>query len=505
MAPCTSARKLDHCLRQCPLVPIRLSNRLLPPVLPMRSFWLCAALVGGVALLSLSACSDSSDVGLGVGPDSLRGGQPVTLEVPPELDTTHTSPITGENIREQPARSPWRFLVGEVDDPVPGTGVIETEGYVDFAGQSSLPSQIQDASDADSLTAELRLTTDYRHGPDEPMEVEVYDLTEEAPMDSARADTSFGADEMASVAVDTARIAPTNSLVTIELRKSWIGENLDTLQDTSNEGSGFENDFLGFTIRAPNSQAVVGFSSFDAALRLTSIASGDTVTTDYPALKTFTHIEQRNAGDPPPGFKLLQDGIGVDLTMNWAYGEKEFRNEPSTDSLPADTERVLPLNRAEIFVPADTSALNQYSGGDDFARPLPKGYRIIATRGSDAPSCAALQLPVLSQVNEACVLLLGPSAADPSATLSGALVPNNFPRLPAAAAFTIFEESFRRVRNGQSLLFTEYRVQVADRESIPDNAPSTTQRGLPSTLPVLVPVDGDDPGPPRATLTVTPL
>lgn len=465
----------------------------------VRFSWISAALLSGVALLVFSGCSDSSDVGLGVGPgsDSLKGGSPVTLEVTPDLDTTRTSPITGENIRQRPARNAWRFLVGLVDDPVPGTGIIEAEGYVDFAGRNNLPPQIRDASNADSLTAELRLTTDYRHGPDDPIEVEVYDLTEEAKMDSARASASFEADAMESVAVDTARIVPSDSLVTIELRKSWINDNLQTLKDTN---SVFEDNFTGFKVVAPNSQTVVGFTSSSAALRLTSIASDDTVTVNYPALKTFSHIEQRNAGNPPSGYKLLQDGVGVDLKMKWAHGEKKFRNETSLDSLPAATGRVLPLNQAEIFVPVVDSVTLSNLYGSDFHRPVPEGFRIVATRASEVPECSALRLPQLSENNEACVLPL-----DPSADPRGALVPDAFPTLGFNAAFEIFEQSFRRIRNGRSPLFTEYRVEIADRGSTSNDPRSTIQPGLPSTLPLLIAVDGDDPGLPRATLTVTPL
>ena len=458
----------------------------------MRSSWLCAALAGGVALLSLSACSDSSNVGLGVGPDSLSGGQPVTLDVEPDLDTAHTSPITGENVRQAPIRNTWRVLVGVVDDPLPGTGEIEAEGYLDVAGQSSLPSEILSANSADSLTAELRLTPSYLHGDSSnALAVEVYDLTEDATMDSARASATFDADETELASVDTAQISPTDSLVTIELRESWIAENLSTLQDTSDDGSAFEENFPGFKIVAPNSQAVVGFSPFDATLRLTHVSESDTTTADYSGVKSFTHIEQREAGAPPDDYTLLQDGAGVDLTMEWDF------NAP-----PLDTLKNTPLNRAEVFVPVDTSALKDFSRVN-FVRPLPKGYRIIAARGANTPGCRTAGFPVFSEPNETCILPLDPSAADPSAALSGALVPDDLRSVNAA--FTIFEESFRRIRNGQSPLFTEYRVQVADRESIPGEPGSTIQLGLPSTLPVLVPVDGEELAPPRTTLTVTPL
>ncbi len=461
----------------------------------MRLSWLCAVLIGGAALLSLSACSDSTDVGLGVGPDSLEGGEPVTLDVIPDLDTTRTPSITGENLRQAPSQGTWRFLTGVVDDPIPGTGTIEAEGYVDFAGRSALPSPIVSADNANSLAAELRLTTNYVHGvSDEPIEVKVYGLIAEAEMDSARANASFDADETDPVSVDTAQVTPTDSLVTIELRQSWIDENLTTLQDTSDDGAGFEDNFSGFKIVAPNSQAVVGFSAANATLRLTH--TPDTVTADYPGLKTFTHIEQRNVtASPPDNYELLLGGVGVNLRMEWTYGEEEFRNENPIDSMPAKRSRVLPLNRAEIFVPADTIAMDDFSGSN-FVRPLPNGYRMIATRTSDAPPCGAVRLPVFSQANEACVLPLVPSAAP-----GAALVSDN-------VAFPIFQQSFRRVRNDQSPFFTTYRVRVADRDSASVDQSTTIQPGLPSTLPVLIQRPSStqgEIGPPRTALTVTPL
>jgi len=435
-------------------------------------------------LFSLAGCSDSSDVGLGVGSDPLQGGQPATIDIAPTLDTSRVAPITGDNVQERPpSQDAWRFLVGTVDDPVPGTGIVETEGYVDFAGRSSLPSEIA-SIDPDSLSVELRLTTDYFHGPStESMAVEVYDLTAEVEMDSAQATASFDADDTSPASVSMAEISPTDSLVTIELRQSWIDTNLGTLLNTSNDGDDFEEDFHGFKLVAPGSDAVVGFSSSTAALRLRTIAAGDTVRADYSGLKTFTHVEQRNAGTPPSGHQLMQDGVGTGLTMEWDF-----------EANPLDSLRNAPLNRAEIFVPNDTSALADYSPSG-FQRPAPQGYRIIATRASapDAPSCSAVRSAVLSVANEACILPLLPSAAPGAALVSDDV------------SFPIFEQSLRRVRNEQSPVFTSYRVQIADRENTSVDQAATLRPGLPTTLPVLVPVDGTDPGPPRATLTVTPL
>jgi hypothetical protein len=280
-----------------------------------------------------------------------------------------------------------------------------------------------------------------------------------------------------------AQITPTDSLVTIELRQSWIDANLETLFNTTNDGDDFEDEFHGFKVVAPNSEAVVGFPSSDAALRLRTIAGSDTVTADYIGLKTFTHVEQQTAGSSPSGYRLMQDGVGRGLTMNWDFGAS-----------PLDTLGSDPLNRAEIFVPNDTSALEGFTTSD-FERPQPQGYRIIATRATapDAPSCSAVRSVVFSVANEACVLPLLPSAAP-----SAALVADN-------VSFPIFERSLRRVRTGQSPVFTTYRVYVADRENTSVDQAATVEPGLPTTLPVLVPVDGTDPGPPRATLTVTPL
>lgn len=462
----------------------------------MRSSWLFAALVGGVALLSLSACSDSTDVGLGVGPDSLSGGQPVTFNVAPTLDTTRTPPVTGENQR-QTLRETWRFLVGAVDDPLPGTGVVEADGYIDFGQTSSLPPAINSTDDADSLTAELRLTPSYLHGDSaSAIAVEVYELTEEAEMDSARANDSFDADETEPVSVDMAQIAPTDSAVSIELRQSWIDENLSTLKDTS-----FEENFPGFKLVAPNSQAVVGFSAFDATLRLTYSSESDTVSADYPGLKSFTHIEQRSAGASPDTHVLLQGGLGTTLEMEWAYGEEEL-SEDEKETGSVDSLLIAPLNRAEIFVPVDTNEMGEYPGtSDSFVRPRPQGFRMTALRESSAPDCGAIFGRVgLATGDRSCELPLVPSAAPGAALVSG--------NSPSGAAFIIFDKSFQRIRssdgNSEPPLFTAFRVSIFDKET-----PTANASGLPSTVPILIQRPSSDMhgkiGPPRATLTVTPL
>ncbi len=452
----------------------------------MRSSWLPALLVGGVLLVSFTACTDSSDVGLGVD-SGLQGGSPSTLDVTPDVRDTTVAPITGITRDSAQGRPPaqsqnqgaWRFLVGKVDDPTPGTGVVTADGYVDFAGPDDLPEDLQDAN-PDALTAELRLTTDYLHGDSsETMDVEVYDLMSEADMDSARSTASFDA-APSPVSVETATINPSDSLVTIRLKASWISGNIGTLR-----GSDFEEAFYGFKIVAPSSEAVVGFSSSTASLRLRTGSGDDATTADYPSLKTFTHVERTGAGAPPSGYRLMQGGVGKGLAMEWDFGKS-----------PLDTLESAPLNQTNIFVPNDTSALDSLDSAENasnFERPQPQGYRIIATRSSGAPSCPAVGSVRFSSTDEACVLPLVPSAAPASA-----LVPDDVAR-------STFQQSLQRVRDDQSPVFTTFRVHVADRENTSVNQAATVQPGLPTTLPVLVPNGGTEPGPPRATLTVTPL
>lgn len=438
----------------------------------VRCSWFCALLLGGTVFLSLSACDDASDVGLGVGPDSLRGGTPTTLNVFPALDTTVVPPQTGLELRPT-TQSQWRFLVGRVEDPIGGT--VEANGYFDVLGRTFVPPRILNAETADSLSAQLRFTTTYLHGdPASAVGVQVLDLEEEADMQAARADTTFGADPNP---VTSTTITPTDSLVTIELPQSWISTHLDVLQDTTEAGSSFQDAFHGFKLASSGGNAVVGFPSNTISLRL--IHTADSTTVDYRGFKMFTHVDRRSPPSPPEDRIVLQDGVGVDLSMQWDFEEN-----------PLDTLKNTPLNRAEIFVPVDTTTLTN-TQDSSFVRPLAKGFRIIATRapGPDTPSCSAVGAGSSPFSDADCALPLQPGAAPGAAYVS------------TNVAFPIFETSLL-----QAPVFTTFRVEIAERQSTSVDLRSTIQPGLPSTLPVLVSTsDSDDPGLPRVTLTVTPL
>lgn len=453
----------------------------------VRFSWVSAVLLSGVALLVFSGCSDSSNVGLGVGPDSLEGGEPVTLDVTPDLDTTSLVPRTGRDVTPSPTGNTpsWRFLVGRVDDPLTGMGkgVIKAEGYFDVSPPSALPNSISDENDPGLVSAELRLQPNYVHGDtaDSSVDIEVLELDEDAEMDRARADTSFPAGSSAANGPTSVNPNPSDSaVVTIPLSDAWLADRLGDLQGDS------LGSFHGFKLTVDNSEdAVVGFSAASATLRLTHTVADTTA--DYRASKAFTHVEQPGPPPSPPdtaSHRLLQDGTGTGLKMKWNF------EKPSLDSLETN-----PLNRAEILIPVDTSEMKAETMSPTFARPLPKGFRILATRESapDTPPCSAVQAPTFSQDGRECVFPLVPGTAPGAAVVSDNI------------AFPIFELSFQRVRNGQDPVFKNVRLFVADRESTVDNSQATVQPGLPSTLPILIAVDGDDPGPPRATLTVTPL
>ena len=465
-------------------------NRLFPSVLTMsvRSSWVFAVFLSGVALL-LSSCGDSSDVGLGVGPDSdsLEGGQPVTFNINSELDTTRLVPQTGRDLTPSLGGSAptWRFLVGRVDDPLTGGSATEAEGYMDVSPPSSLPDRISSA-DPDSIAAELQLSPTYVHGDTtSSVDIEVRELEENAEMDRARADTSFPVGSFATNGPVSVSPNPDDSLVTIGLSDAWVEDRLDDLQQDSLDA------FFGFKLTAGSSEdAVIGFSARSASLRL--IHRGDSTTADYNALKVFTHVEQTGPPASPPdttSHRLLQDGVGTGLEVRWNFDES-----------PLDTLATDPLNRAQIFVPVDTdemeaATISSPTDTSDFVRPLPKGFRIIATRESapGTPSCSAVRAAVFSEDGRECALPVAPSAAPGAAVVSNEV------------AFPTFDQSFQRTRNDQSPVFEDVRLFIADRESTSGNPRSTIQPGLPTTLPILVATEGEDPGPPRATLTVTPL
>ena len=434
----------------------------------MSSARLAAALLCGAVLLSVMSCSDPASVGAGLGPDSLSGGDPETRNlVPASLDTARVPPLTGFVGSPLNQDRSWRVLTGTVDDPL--AGPIEAEGYLDFLGTETRPSTFQDLP-ASAFDVQLRLRRAYLHGDTtSTLSVELYDLAGNADMERAPADTTYAV-ESAPVRPETYSVSPTDTLVSLSLPDDWVEEHISTLKDSARFDDG---SFDGFRLTTTGGNAVVGYEHGSATLRMAS--ESDTV--DFQVEKSFTRIER---GTPPPlpeDRLLLQDGVGVGLSMAWTDGQ--------IDSL-ADANLV--LNRAEITVPVDTTLLLP-PDGSNFVRPLPSGYRILATRTEGAPSCGAFQIFALTQAGEQCIFPTEPVWVPEAA------------RPVADRTFTVFDRWFI-----DGAPFSRFRMEVTARASSDVSGRETARRGLPSTTPVVIRTDASDvEALPRAILTVTPL
>ncbi len=444
-------------------------------------------LLCGAVLLALSACSDPAGVGANLGADSLEQGTPQSHVLAPTLlDTVSVPSETGFDSRIATRQRSWRFLVGAVQDPIAGT--IRAEGYVDFLGTAVRSVSIRQAP-LDSLNAELRLEPTYLHGDtSSTLEVRLSTLESEADMHRATADTSFttGRDlENPETGGVTHSITPTDSLVTLPLPTSWIETHIDTLR----EGTNFGAEINGFKIVAENEPSstdrrlVTGFDLANTTLRLradsTETTEADTV--DFSALKSFTHIERDRSPEASlDGWTLLQDGMGINLRMNWNF------EEPPLDSL-----KNMPLNQADITVPIDQEkmqAVTSANVSDRFARPSVNNYRMLAT--SDSAECRQIGLPALQNEESTCILPTLPRFAP------------DVVRVPSETAFTLFERALL-----ETSPFSSFQVEIAPQED--PSRQNALRRGLPSTLPVLVRTDSTSNGEggnfPQATIIVTPL
>lgn len=438
----------------------------------MRYRLLAVVLLG--ALLSVTGCSEPTSVGANIGPDSLQGGAPLTQEVAPtSLQSTTEPTLTGIDASAPGGSRAWRFLTGTVLDPIGGE--LRATGYLDFSGSQEPAQSIQTALSS-GLDAELRLLPTYVHGDtSSTVNVTLYALASEAEMSRAPSDTSFAEEPQE---LGTYTISPNDSLVTLPLPTSWIDEHLSALKDSAAFGDKINGFKFVSTDQASsaNRQVVVGFELSSAALRLSSTSD----TTDFRALKAFTEIERLSGPNIPPNTRLLQDGLGTGVTFEWNF------DEPPLDSL-----RNAALNNAAVTVPLDTAQMRASLSGTtaDFTRPLPNGYRIIGTLREDRPDCGQLGLFPLPEDNRSCTLPTV-SAWAPEAA-----------RLESNTAFQIFQQAFV-----DTPVFRRYRVEITMRESSGTQTQGTLQRGLPSTLPALIPtLDSPVEERPRATLTVTPL
>lgn len=434
---------------------------------------LAAVLCLGVSVLAVAACSDNpGSVGAGIGPGGSSDGAPQDTSVVVSSTDTRTTPSeTGF----ASTNGPWRFLTGTVTDPLAGR--LETTGALDLDGTVERTGSIADTS-TNALDAKLQLTRSYIHGDTTTaLTLELVELSREADMERAPADTTFPAE---STVITTTSISPTTSTVTFSLPQSWISEHANDLQDDSEDPS--FSDFHGFQLQTTSGQAVVGFEHDSATLQLTT--SQDTVA--FPASQSFTQIERTAppSASLPDDRRLLLDGIGTALTFNWAD------NNP-LDSLAQTNDR---LNRADLIIPVETDP-SFASTASNFVRPSPSGYRIRARQRDDSPNCRELGFFSRSiDGTDGCGL---PTSLDQTSTKA---------RLTRNAASNLIERWFETGTQP----FPSFHLEIANRADASASSRATTTRGLPSTIPVTIPIPTASSSTPlenlpRVTLTRTPL
>ena len=311
---------------------------------------LLAALVSGILLLSLTACDDSSTVGLGVGPDTLAGGQPKVFNVFPDpfnvRQGSEEAPITS-NTRTSPQNG-HRILAGTVTDPISGT--ITTRGYIDFS-----PAPGVDSVES-IVSVDLLLEAEYKYGSTaDPQTVTVHDAIDEIE-DSLRANStalSVGSE------ITSGTFMSADTLVTIPMPTSWITANRRTLLNSSDDNeSGFDAQFKGLVIAPSSGNHVMGFDRRSSHLRMIAdYESGERDTLEYLGAKIFTYIERSGSPDSPAGTELFVDGFSQELATNIDFGGEPF-----------DSLGIVPINRAEFLIAIDSTTLEQSSPAN-FVRP----------------------------------------------------------------------------------------------------------------------------------------
>ncbi len=423
---------------------------------------LCAALLWVVA-----ACDDPSTVGVGVGPDSLQGGTPVTFDVGASSQTIAADPpVTGNG----GSASLWRMLAGRVDDPL--TGPLQASAYFDVQSPVALPDTILNAP-AESLQVELNLQPAYLHGDStSTVTLALFEVEEEMDAARATADQTFPATPIrdgggAELTVTTP--ASNDSLVSFALPTRWIEDNLDVITDTTDSGAAFADAFHGFRVEARGGNAVLGFRRTGTTME---IRRTDTdLSSRFETQKQFTHIE-RTGSKPALNDRLVAvDGMGEGFVFSFDFGAP-----------PLDTLAGAFVNRASILAPVDTNAWNEMRP-ENFVRPRGSiGYRTVATLTDASVSCGDAGVPALSDTTCA-VPMVGESA--PASALADLNV-----------SLQIFRESLLT-----GPVFADYRVEIA--EGRPQQ--NTLSLGLPSTIPVVFYAPGTtSTDSTRVTLTVTP-
>ena len=168
-----------------------------------------------LASLSVAACEDPSNVGVGLVGEG--GGEPVVERVElAEFEDVEGTDVTGGT---------QLVLAGRVNDPLLGT--LSATGHLDFDAVGG--ADVAGFRDTTLASATLQLVPNYAYG-DTTTEVtlQLSSVPDEFNAAGATADTTLPAGEP----IATFRFAPTDTLVSVPLPEAWIAANDTTLRST---------------------------------------------------------------------------------------------------------------------------------------------------------------------------------------------------------------------------------------------------------------------------------
>lgn len=252
------------------------------------------------ALLTLAACDDPSNVGLGlVGGE---GGVPVIERIDVPLVRTD---------RAEPTGNANQALAGVTTDPALGT--IAASAYLDFGSPQQLNSNnsVDDFRSSTLRSVTLELPVTYRYG--DTTSTVRYALRElESAFSAALApsDTSFSA----GAVITSFEAHPDSATIEVTLPDSWVARNDTVLSSTA-----FGAVFNGLLIEPESGDAILGFrqSGPDGLplVALRAVAGDDTVR--FVANAGVTTTERRTPPPVPDDQIVFQDGFEhtLDLTL----------------------------------------------------------------------------------------------------------------------------------------------------------------------------------------------
>ena len=353
----------------------------------MRAFALALA---GLALLS--ACQDSSQVGLGL-IDENSPSPNVRVLGATAVDTVRYDLVTS-GFADLSTPSQTRVLVGNVRDPLYGDAT--ATAYIDATVPSTaLPSGF---ADRPVTGVRLELSRDYAYGDTTAsFPVELRQITATWAPTGLPADTTLSTGGL----LTTSTVSGADSLVTFDLPQSWIDANAGLFSRTT-----FTADFEGFELRAPEMPAgdgaVFGFNvaridaNTAAKSYLRVVTAQDTVR--FRISEVYSRLTPGTPGMAPAGRLLLRAGSGTGAKLSFGY---------------ADVLRQ-PLSQAVLRLPLDADLAGAQG---TFKRPLarlattwvrpetgPSVYITALRPAPDSPDLRTTTLTGLTQLVQSILL-----------------------------------------------------------------------------------------------------